>query len=74
MQVREPSGSCNASAVQGMVGTKATTQAGATLIEETGARTLRWVPPRTAVTMDYRPDRLTVHYDDDLIIERISCG
>ncbi|HMO68727.1 MAG TPA: I78 family peptidase inhibitor, partial [Novosphingobium sp.] len=40
----------------------------------TGARTLRWMPPRTAVTMDYRADRLTVSYDDNRIIERISCG
>jgi hypothetical protein len=34
---------------------------------------LRWVPPRTAVTMDYRPDRLTVSYDDAMVITKVSC-
>jgi hypothetical protein len=71
---REPTGECDASGVQDHVGHRASAQAGATLLELTGARTLRWVPPRTAVTMDFRPDRLTVTYDDDMIIERITCG
>ena len=72
--VREPAGACDAEAVQKHVGHRASAQAGATLLELSGARTLRWVPPRTAVTMDYRPDRLTVTYDDDMMIERITCG
>lgn len=72
--VREPDGQCDASTVQDHVGHRASSAAGATLLELTGARTLRWVPPRTAVTMDFRPDRLTVSYDDDTIIERITCG
>ncbi len=73
-RVREPAGACDAGMVQDHVGHRATAEAGATLLELTGARTLRWVPPRTAVTMDFRPDRLTVSYDDDMIIERITCG
>ncbi|MEL1251298.1 I78 family peptidase inhibitor [Aurantiacibacter gilvus] len=72
--VREPAGECDASAVQDHVGHTASAEAGATLLRLTGAATLRWVPPRTAVTMDFRPDRLTVSYDDDMIIERITCG
>ena len=66
-------GPCRAEPAQSMIGTKATTEAGAELLRLTHARTLRWVPPRTAVTMDFRPDRLTVSYDDDMIITRISC-
>lgn len=75
-----PSGSqsdaamCDAAPVQNHVGHKATASNGAELMRLTGARTLRWVPPRTAVTMDFRADRLTVSYDDNMIIERISCG
>ena len=65
---------CNADAVQSLVGQTATADVGAQLLKGSGARTLRWVPPRTAVTMDFRPDRLTVAYDDALKIERISCG
>lgn len=71
---REPQADCDAELAQGLIGTAASETVGAELLELTGARTLRWVPPRTAVTMDFRPDRLTVSYDDDMIIERITCG
>lgn len=69
-----PEGSCNADAVQSHVGHKASAASGAELLRLSGARALRWVPPRTAVTMDYRADRLTVAFDDDYTIVRISCG
>ncbi len=65
---------CSPDAVQSLIGRTATADVGAQLLKGSGARTLRWVPPRTAVTMDFRPDRLTVSYDDALKIERISCG
>ena len=71
---RAPEGECDASGVQDMVGEVASQELGATLLERTGARVLRWVPPNTAVTMDYRLDRLTVSYDAGMVIERISCG
>lgn len=71
---RELAGECDAAGVQDRVGQRATADLGGLLLRETGARTLRWVPPRTAVTMDFRADRLTVSYDDDMVIERISCG
>jgi hypothetical protein len=74
LPVREPSGECVADGVQNLVGQRATAEMGARLLRETGATTLRWVPPNTAVTMDFRPDRLTVSYDDNMMIERISCG
>lgn len=67
-------GECSAEGAQDLVGQKATQEMGTELLAKTGARTLRWVPPRTAVTMDFRADRLTVSYDDDMMIERISCG
>lgn len=72
--VRAPTGECDAEAAQHLLGATASEAVGAELLELTGARQLRWVPPRTAVTMDFRPDRLTVSYDDDLVIERIACG
>lgn len=70
---RYPEGECKADAAQHLVGQKATAETGAELMKLTGAKTLRWVPPHTAVTMDFRPDRLTVSYDGDMVIERISC-
>ncbi|MEH6789096.1 I78 family peptidase inhibitor [Parasphingorhabdus sp.] len=65
---------CDASGLEEHVGHKVSASAGATLLERSGARVLRWVPPRTAVTKDYRFDRLTVSYDDDMIVTQISCG
>lgn len=65
---------CSADPVQSLIGQTATAAVGAQLLTDSGARALRWVPPRTAVTMDFRPDRLTISYDDALKIERISCG
>jgi hypothetical protein len=65
---------CDAAPAQSLVGQRATAATGAQLMAATGARTLRWVPPRTAVTMDFRADRLTVSYNDQMVIERISCG
>ena len=72
--VREPTGECDASGVQNHLGHVASSASGAQLLAATGATSLRWVPPRTAVTMDYRHDRLTVSYDDDFVIVRIVCG
>lgn len=71
---RGGSGECNADNVQDRIGQVATPELAAELLAATGARTLRWAPPRSAMTMDYRPDRLTVSYDDNMVIDRISCG
>ncbi len=71
---RALTGECDASGVQNHIGHRASAAAGQTLLELTGARVLRWVPPDTAVTMDYSPSRLTVSYDRNMVIERISCG
>lgn len=70
---RVPGGECRAEPVQRLIGHKATAELGSELLRVTGARTLRWVPPRTAVTMDFRADRLTVSYDDDMLVTQISC-
>ncbi len=71
---RVPGGECQAEpAPQRLIGRKATAELGSELLRITGARTIRWVPPRTAVTMDFRADRLTVSYDDDMLVTQISC-
>ncbi|WP_033074467.1 I78 family peptidase inhibitor [Sphingopyxis sp. MWB1] len=65
---------CNADAVQSFVGQTATADVGAAILKASGARTLRWGPPRSAMTMDYREDRVNVTYDDSNKIEKITCG
>ena len=47
---------------------------GAAILRESGARTLRWGPPRSAMTMDYRQDRVNIMYDDAYKITQVSCG
>ena len=70
---RDIQGSCRREAGQRFVGMKATGELGREMLAATGAKILRWVPPRTAVTMDFNPSRLTVSYDDDFVIKTVSC-
>ena len=72
--IDEPEGECNAQPAQAFIGRKANAATGAALLEATGASELRGVPPNTAVTMDYRADRLTVSYDEDYTIAQVTCG
>lgn len=65
---------CSADAAQYAAGQKTSVELAQQLIKKTGARTLRWMPPRTAATMDYRQDRLNIAYDDDMVITRVNCG
>lgn len=65
---------CDAEAAQSFVGQKATAESGARIRGKTGARQLRWGPPDSAWTMDFRPDRVNVRYDRDMTITEITCG
>ncbi len=44
------------------------------MIEASGAGAFRWAPHNGAVTMDFRPDRLTVWLDANNRVERANCG
>lgn len=65
---------CKADALEQFTGQKATQETGARILAASGARTLRWVGPGMAVTMDFRPERATIGYDRDMIIRTASCG
>ena len=67
-------GTCDAAPVQYHVGHEATSDMGAAILAESGARTLRWGPPDSAWTMDYREDRVNVRYDRDMKITAVTCG
>ena len=47
---------------------------GKAILAESGAEVLRWGPPNSAWTMDYREDRVNVRYDDEMKITEITCG
>ena len=65
---------CNADAVQDLVGQTASQSLAATAMERSGADTLRWIPPNSAVTMDFRAERLNISYDQQLVVADINCG
>lgn len=65
---------CNAEAAKAHVGKTASQERGAAILKGSGARTLRWGPPRGAWTMDYRQDRVNVRYDEGMVITGITCG
>ena len=71
--VRDIEGSCRAEPGQRFIGTRATAEVGGQMLAATGATILRWVPPRSAVTMDFNPSRLTVSYDDNYVITTVAC-
>lgn len=65
---------CNAAPAQGFVGQKADAGSGLAIRQATGADEVRWAPPRSALTMDFREGRVTVAYDDDMNITQVTCG
>jgi len=67
-------GRCDAAAAQALVGREASAELGAEALERTGARTIRWIQPGQAVTMDYRMDRLNIELDERNRVKAIRCG
>lgn len=65
---------CKAEPAQYHIGHDATQAMGAAILKDAGARTLRWGPPNSAWTMDYREDRVNVRYDEKMKITEITCG
>jgi len=65
---------CTTEGLQPLVGQPATSELGADALRRSGARTLRWIRPGDAVTMDYREDRLNVHLDERNNVQRFDCG
>lgn len=69
----EIKGSCKVDAAKPFIGQRATAELGAEMLRATRAKQLRWAPPNSALTMDFNADRLTVHYNDAMVIERVDC-
>jgi hypothetical protein len=67
-------GKCKAEPAQRFVGEMADVAHGHAIQQITGSAILRWAPPRSALTMDFREERVTVAYDDAMVITMITCG
>ncbi|MBB4631250.1 I78 family peptidase inhibitor [Sphingosinicella soli] len=65
---------CDVEKAQSFIGRPADEATVGEMKKATGARTARVVPPNGAVTMDFRPDRLTISTDEAGNITRVSCG
>ena len=70
-------GVCNQDALMaadGFIGRTASTELGGEMMKLSGATTLQWIAKGSAVTMDYREDRLRVQLDDNNHIVSHICG
>lgn len=67
-------GPCKAEGLERFTGQKVTDALGAEIMKASGAKTLRWGGPDMAMTMDFRPDRVTVSYDAQMLVTQARCG
>ncbi|GAB3507578.1 hypothetical protein GCM10027400_06590 [Pseudoxanthomonas daejeonensis] len=67
-------GNCNADPVAWAVGKQAEQDVMRRVWHESGAGLIRPIGPDTAVTRDFRPDRVNVDIDRNNTITRVSCG
>ena len=67
-------GVCVSGPGQAYLGQSATAENGSLIMMETRSNVIRWAPPNSMMTMEMRPDRVTVHYDAGMKITQISCG
>lgn len=70
----ETAGQCDAAPIADLVGQDASAALGADAMARSGSRTIRWAQPNTALTMDYRQDRLTIGLDAQNKVSTLNCG
>ncbi len=67
-------GLCTTDQVGEFMGQPATQDVATRILRSTGARTFRWLPEGTMVTMEYRADRVNVDLDTANKIKAVRCG
>ena len=67
-------GQCDAAPLARFVGAIATADFSRVALKRSHARTIRWIRPGNAVTMDYLLDRLNVRLDDKNFITALDCS
>ena len=65
---------CRSESLGQFTGRPATQELGAEMLRVSGARRIRWVAHGMMITMDFSPERLTVHLTPDNRVERATCG
>lgn len=69
-----PGHTCRTGGTDQFIGQPGNSETGAAILNVSRAAVLRWAPPGTMLTMDYRADRVTVHLGPDYKITQIKCG
>lgn len=70
----QASGECQAEAIQDYVGEEYRAALEQILANQSGAQRVRVIRPDEVYTMDYRPDRLNIHLDEQGTISELRCG
>lgn len=70
----ETAGQCDAAPIADLVGQEASAALATDAMARSGARTIRWAQPNSALTMDYRQDRLTIGLDAQNKVSTLNCG
>lgn len=65
---------CSATLANYLVGTPYSADAVEKARLASGSKTVRVIRPGTAVTMDFREDRLNVDLDEKDVVTRVHCG
>jgi hypothetical protein len=65
---------CRATGTRHFIGQLRNNKTEAAIKSASQAAVLRWAPPGTMLTMDYRSDRVTVFLDSHGKITKITCG
>ena len=69
-----PGHKCDVAGTDRFIGQTRSAKAEAAIKRATKAAVLRWSPPNTMLTMDYREDRVTVWVDEAGKISKLRCG
>lgn len=67
-------GTCNAKAVQSIVGKIVTPTLTEEARRDAGAAVARALTPHQPVTMEYNSQRLNIDVDDNQVVKQVSCG
>jgi len=70
----DPRYACSVTNLGSLVGQQATQRLGTEALRVSNSRTIRWIRPGDAVTMDYRLDRLNIMLDSSNVVTSFNCG
>jgi hypothetical protein len=69
-----PGHECKADGTDHFLGQPGNSDTGTAILRAAHAAVVRWAPPGTMMTMDFRADRVTVSLGPDNRITKINCG